>query len=257
MVFNQYAQQPPGGGGGAFRGGNRVFPPPSRVPCIALICLLETPDAVGLAWRLLASYLLGAVPFGLVMCRVFRGVDLREVGSGNIGATNAMRVLGPPLGVLAFLLDFGKGYAPVALLGMGDPLLQVLCGAAAVCGHVWPIYLGFKGGKAVATGCGAIVAIDPVIALGATLAWLVVLLVSGYVSLASLAMGVAFPVLSAVREQPLPVILGTAGLTLLIVVRHRSNMARLLEGTETRTRLWGRLHGKSASADESGSVGDE
>jgi len=222
-----------------------------------LICLLELTDPAGLAWRLLLSYLLGAVPFGLVMCRVFRGVDLREVGSGNIGSTNALRVLGPFLGVLAFLLDFGKGYAPAAILGMGDPLWQVLCGAAAVCGHVWPIYLRFKGGKAVATGCGAILAIDPVIFLGAASTWLVMLLVTGYVSLASLAMGAAFPALSALRGQPMSVILGTAGLTLLIVVRHRSNMARLLEGSETRTRLWGRMHGKSAPADEGGRVGDE
>ena len=100
-------------------------------------------------------------------------------------------------------------------------------------------------------------AIDPVICLGAASTWLVILLVSGYVSLASLAMGVAFPVLSALRGQPPSVILGTAGLTLLIVVRHRSNMARLLEGSETRTRLWDRMHGRSAPADEGGSTGDE
>ena len=222
-----------------------------------MISLLQTTDPAGLAWRVLLSYLLGAIPFGLVMCLVFRGVDLREVGSGNIGATNAMRVLGPPLGVIAFLLDLGKGYAPVALLGMGDPRWQVLCGAAAVCGHVWPIYLRFRGGKAVATGCGAIVAIDPVIFLGAALVWLMVLLLFGFVSVASLAMGVAMPLLAAVRHQPLPVILGAAGLTLLILIRHRSNMARLLDGSEARTRLWVRMHKKSAAADEGGGVGDE
>ncbi len=214
------------------------------------MALLDSPEFGDLWWRLLVSYLLGAVPFGLVMCRVIKGVDLREVGSGNIGATNAMRVLGPPLGVVAFLLDFGKGYVPAALLGGGEPEWQVLCGAAAVCGHVWPVYLRFRGGKAVATGCGAIVAIDPLIFVGATAVWLVILLVTGYVSLASIAMGIAFPATALWRDQPVSVILGTGALTLLIVIRHRSNLARLLAGTETRTRLWDKMRPRSAEADD-------
>lgn len=221
------------------------------------MALLDSPDFADLWWRLLVSYLLGAVPFGLVMCRVIKGVDLREVGSGNIGATNAMRVLGPPLGVIAFLLDFCKGYVPAAFLGGGEPEWQVLCGAAAVCGHVWPVYLRFRGGKAVATGCGAIVAIDPLIFVGATVVWLVVLLVTGYVSLASIAMGIAFPVTALWRDQPVSVILGTGALTLLIVIRHRSNLARLLAGTETRTRLWDKMRTRSAKADDGGGESHE
>jgi len=219
--------------------------------------LLDSPDLAGLWWRLLASYLVGAVPFGLLLCRVIKGVDLREVGSGNIGATNAMRVLGTPLGVVAFLLDFGKGYAPAALLGGGEPSWQLLCGAAAVCGHVWPVYLRFRGGKAVATGCGVIVAIDPVIFLGAGVTWLVLLLLSGYVSLASVGMGVAFPVAALLRGHSLSVILGTGALTLLIVVRHRSNLARLLAGTERRTRLWERMRERSADAGQGGGEKDD
>ena len=201
------------------------------------------------AWEwlaLLGSYLLGAVPFGFVLARSLRGVDLREVGSGNIGATNAMRVLGKGWGAVAFLLDLAKGFVPVQVFAqlalsqeLGSTWIAVLCGAAAVCGHVWPVYLGFKGGKAVATGMGAIIAIDPVVALGAALAWVVVHKLTGYVSLASLAMGVGFPSFALMRALQGAVgaelILGTSALAALILVRHRSNIARLLAGTEVRS----------------------
>lgn len=198
-------------------------------------------DLGGLSWRVVLAYLIGAVPFGFVMCRQLKGIDLRQVGSGNIGATNAMRVLGKPLGLLAFLLDTFKGYAPAAFLGEGDPSWQVACGAAAVCGHVWPIYLRFKGGKAVATGFGAILAIDPVIVATSGLVWLLALLVFGYVSVSSIAMGLAFPATAWWRGEPPVVIFGTGLLTLLILVRHRSNMRNLLAGKENRTDLWKKL----------------
>jgi len=198
-------------------------------------------ELAGLAWRLPLAYFGGAVPFGFLMCRLLKGVDLRQVGSGNIGATNAMRVLGLPLGLLAFALDVLKGYAPVALLGEGDPLWQVALGAAAVVGHVWPVYLRFRGGKAVATGFGALLAIDPLIVLVAGGVWLVLLMVLGYVSVASIAMGLAFPITAASRGEPAVVIAGTSLLTLLILVRHRSNMSKLLAGTEGRTKLWHKL----------------
>ena len=201
------------------------------------------------AWEwlaLLGSYLLGAVPFGFVLARSLRGVDLREVGSGNIGATNAMRVLGKGWGVVAFLLDLAKGFVPVQVFAqlalsqeLGATWIAVLCGAAAVCGHVWPLYLGFKGGKAVATGMGAIIAIDPVVALGAALVWVAVHKLTGYVSLASLAMGVGFPSFALMRALQGAVgaelILGTSALAAMILVRHRSNIARLLAGTEVRS----------------------
>ena len=194
----------------------------------------------------LLAYLLGAVPFGFVMAKSILGIDLRQVGSGNIGATNAMRALGKPLGLIAFFLDFAKGWVPVAFIapaltadGAVDPsVLAVLCGAAAVVGHVFPVYLRFKGGKAVATGCGAIVGMDPVIFLCAGLVWLVTLAVTRFVSLASMLMGVAFPVVAAVRtggqRYGIEVVLGTAALAALILVRHRSNLKRMLEGEEPR-----------------------
>ena len=191
---------------------------------------------------LLASYLLGAVPFGLVLARVLRGIDLRQVGSGNIGATNAMRALGKPLGTLAFALDCAKGavpalwFAPYVEARPDLPLLgPVLCGAAAVVGHCFPVYLRFKGGKGVATACGAIVAIEWPVFVIAGLVWLVLALTLRYVSLASLAMGVTFPIAAYVRRPDAPtLIVGCAALALLILVRHRANVGRLLAGTEPR-----------------------
>lgn len=187
------------------------------------------------------SYLLGAVPFGLVMAKGLRGVDLRQVGSGNIGATNAMRVLGKPLGLVAFLLDFGKGLVPTLVLARyagdaadGTPLLaESLAGTAAVLGHCFPVYLGFRGGKGVATGCGAIVGVAPLVFVCAGVVWLLTLAATRTVSLASLAMGAAFPVAAALLVEGAPAFVAAAGLlTLLVVLRHRTNIARLRAGTE-------------------------
>ena len=200
----------------------------------------------GMEWlALLPSYLLGAIPFGWLAVRFLRGKDLRLEGSGNIGATNAMRVLGKPLGLVCFLLDFGKGFVPVACFAgwfSSDPqvlpLLKVSCGAAAVCGHVWPIYLGFKGGKAVATGCGGIVAIDPMIAVIGGVVWLVVLLSTRFVGLASMAMGISWPITAFLRARDhdygMEVAAATGALAVLILWRHRANIGRMLRGEEAR-----------------------
>ena len=152
-----------------------------------------------------------------------------------------MRTLGVPLGLTAFLLDTFKGYAPVFFLAGDDPTWMVACGAAAVCGHVWPLYLRFRGGKAVATGFGVILAIDPGIVLVAGAVWVLTLLLFGYVSVSSICMGLSFPVTAWWLGHPPEIILGTALLTALILVRHRSNMRHLLEGKESRTRLWKKL----------------
>lgn len=214
------------------------------LPPIATLASAPPPDLPGgWAW-LAAAYLLGSVPFGWLMAKLIKGVDIRTTGSGNIGATNAMRALGKPLGLIAFALDVFKGWAPVALLAPaafgGDQLhlAQVLFGAAAVLGHVFPIYLGFKGGKAVATGCGALVGIDPLIFLISGLVWLATLGLTRMVGASSLAMSAAFPIVAWIRSgsQPygLEVVAGAAALTLLVVIRHRSNIKRIFNGTEPR-----------------------
>ncbi|MEX1025722.1 MAG: glycerol-3-phosphate 1-O-acyltransferase PlsY [Planctomycetota bacterium] len=188
------------------------------------------------------AYFLGSVPFGWLLGKL-RGIDVRHHGSCNIGATNVGRLLGKPWGLAAFLLDFGKGWLPSAFLagqlgGAHEPssTAAVLAGAAAVVGHVFPIYLGFRGGKAVATGCGALVGLDPRIFVVGGIAWLVVLATTRFVSLASMAMAVAFPCAAAwfARSSPYgaEVVWGAAALTGLVLLRHRANIARLVRGEE-------------------------
>lgn len=206
------------------------------------------------------SYLLGALPFGLLLVRVFTGKDLREEGSGNIGATNAIRAAGKPVGVAAFLLDVAKGWIPVVwfapLAGSSiDPAsmptwlpawLPVLCGGVAALGHCFPVYLGFRGGKGVATGCGALIGLDWRLFPWGGAVWLASLLALRYVGLASVLMGLTFPVAAwFLIGHAHPTVWGAALLTLLILIRHRSNMARMIAGTEPKA-FQSRAKGDSA-----------
>jgi len=193
-----------------------------------------------LVLALLASYLLGSIPFGLVLVRLAKGIDLRTVGSGNIGATNAMRAAGKPVGLAVFALDFAKGWVAVfgfaGLLAGSEPLswTATACGALSVLGHCFPIWLRFAGGKGVATGCGALVAMDPWIWVVGGAVWLATLGLGRMVSLASIAMGLAFPVAAWFLTERAEPTAGAALLALLILVRHRSNMARIVAGTESK-----------------------
>jgi len=191
---------------------------------------------------LLAAYLIGAIPFGYLMGRL-RGVDLFQAGSGNIGATNAGRVLGRKYGLLVFVLDLLKGALPVAAVGWFDMespnAVRAGVAALAFLGHLFPIYLGFRGGKGVATGAGTVLMLAPIPAACAIGAWIVVVLASRTVSLASLA---AVGVLALVRVlQPSPFDADQLPITLflligaaVVIVKHRSNIGRLRAGTESR-----------------------
>ncbi|MBR0057095.1 MAG: glycerol-3-phosphate 1-O-acyltransferase PlsY [Kiritimatiellae bacterium] len=194
----------------------------------------------------LLAYLLGSVPFGLLVARA-RGVDIRAVGSRNIGATNVFRCVGRPWGILTFALDFLKGLIGATLVpcialrliadeGASAPTLALVGGAAAVIGHTWPIFAGFKGGKGVATGFGMLVAITPAAVGIAFGAWLVVMAVSRYVSLSSVT---AAAVLAALVWIPrfcghLPSSIVISVIAAVVIVRHRSNICRLINGTEAR-----------------------
>jgi len=199
------------------------------------------------AWIIIATaYLIGAVPFGLLIAQRVSGIDLRQFGSGNIGTSNAVRAMGRRWGFVVFLLDFLKGLLPVLacrwLVGEHEGtlhLLQVLTGTSAVVGHCYPIYLSFRGGKGVATGCGAIIAIDWQIFLCGGVVWLVTRLSTRYAGLASIMMGLTFPIATWVIDRIYglhrpELLVGSLLLTLLILVRHRSNMGRMLKGTEPR-----------------------
>jgi glycerol-3-phosphate acyltransferase PlsY len=196
---------------------------------------------------LCASYLAGSLPIGLLIGRL-RGVDLRQTGSGNIGATNAGRVLGKPWFFVVFVLDFLKSFAPTLLalnFAAGDrdhrTIVALGCGVAAVVGHVFPLFLRFKGGKGVATASGVFCALAWAPTLCALVAWNVVFRTTRFVSLASLAAAVVLPlacfVLPRVSRLRIDVNVQWAALLVgvLIVVRHKSNIGRLLRGEEPRT----------------------
>ncbi|MGH7498360.1 MAG: glycerol-3-phosphate 1-O-acyltransferase PlsY [Gemmatimonadales bacterium] len=191
-----------------------------------------------LPW-LLASYLLGAIPTSYLTARLFRGIDLREHGSRNLGATNLYRVLGWRFAIPVGLLDAGKGLIPVLVFAprvSSSELFALICGMTAVVGHVYSVFVGFKGGKGVATAAGVMLGLTP-IALGVSFAvWLVIVMLSGYVSLASIASAAIFP--AAVQlldppEQPAIFWLDVA-VAAAIIWFHRANIVRLLKGTENR-----------------------
>jgi glycerol-3-phosphate acyltransferase PlsY len=191
------------------------------------------------ALAVLAGYLLGSLPFGYWLPRIFRGEDIRASGSGNVGASNVFRVYGRRLGAAVALLDVAKGFT-AALLGLwaGGALVGVLAGAAAMIGHARPVFLRFqKGGKMVATGGGVTLALAPLAAFCCITVWLVVFLLTRYASLASIATVLALAVLVFILGYPWPVVaFGIAGTAAVIFV-HRQNIRRLLAGTEHRFEL--------------------
>lgn len=203
----------------------------------------------------LTAYLAGSIPFGLLVARMVAGIDIRTQGSGNIGATNVGRLLGAKWGVTVLLLDALKGLLPVWLIPMAlagdDParliLLRVLAGVATILGHMFPCWLGFKGGKGVATSLGVVVMIAPVASLAALAGFIVGMLLSRIVSLSSIVASIAFAVCQMLRldvdplvPAQLPVILFSLAVPLLIIARHWSNIGRLLRGEEKRFQFGGR-----------------
>lgn len=185
------------------------------------------------------AYLLGSLPFGYWLPRIFRGEDIRASGSGNVGASNVFRVYGRRLGAAVALLDVAKGFT-AALIGLaaGGALVGVLAGAAAMIGHARPIFLHFqKGGKMVATAGGATLALAPLVALCCVGIWLAVFLLTRYASLASIATALGLAVLVVAFDYPWPVVaFGVAGAAAVILV-HRLNIRRLFGGTEHRFEL--------------------
>ena len=191
------------------------------------------------AAAVIGGYLLGSLPFGYWLPRIFRGEDIRRQGSGNVGASNVFRVYGRRLGIAVALLDLGKGLA-AALLGLwaGGALIGVLAGAAAMIGHARPIFLRFeKGGKMVATAGGAFLGLAPLAALGCIGVWLVVFLLTRYASLASIATALALVGFVLVIGYPWPVIAFAVAGAGAVVLLHRNNIRRLVGGTEHRFEL--------------------
>ena len=183
----------------------------------------------------LLAFLIGAVPFGLVIGKL-KGVDLREKGSGNIGATNAMRTLGKPLGTLVFLLDTLKGWLPVFLAHQQASPSEWLVGAglAAVLGHIYSPFVRFKGGKGVATALGVLLGLDYRVGLGAFALFIIVVAITDYVSVGSIVAALAQAALFWVFGDPLPMKLFGAIVGAFVIFRHRGNIQRLRKGEESR-----------------------
>jgi glycerol-3-phosphate acyltransferase PlsY len=206
-----------------------------------------------LAEFLVGAYLLGSVPFGMLIAAA-HGIDLRKVGSGNIGATNLSRALGRRWAYVCFALDLAKGLLPTLAAGLwlgengttGGLVAQLAVGCAAVTGHIFPVYLRFKGGKGVSTSLGVALGLWPYYTICAAitfLVWIVFVFVWRYISLASIAAAFAFPVIlvAAIALIPgwhfsdlWPLLIVATVIPVLVIVRHRDNVTRLLAGTESK-----------------------
>jgi len=190
-----------------------------------------------------ASYLIGSIPFGYILAKYARGIDIRQLGSGNIGATNVWRNLGPVYGIMVLLLDMGKGVAAV-LIGRhwGGVGTELIAAFLALCGHSWPIFLRFKGGKIVATGGGIIFAISPVTALVALAVLLITVGISRYVSLGSIMAAITVPVTMIILRMNILYIIFGILVAAFVIYKHQPNIKRILAGTEFKVGKGGRKY---------------
>jgi glycerol-3-phosphate acyltransferase PlsY len=207
-------------------------------------------DILLIAFFLLAAYLIGAIPTAVWVGKTFYGVDVRQHGSGNAGATNTFRVLGKKPGSFVMAVDIFKGWAATSLAhvlvmaGAIEPdklvLFKIIMGVLAVVGHIFPVYVGFKGGKGVATLMGMVLAIHLEAALICLAIFVVVLLISRYVSLGSMIAAISFPLLLLLPrfhpDEPLLIVFGFL-LSLMVVLTHKKNISRLLQGQESKANI--------------------
>jgi len=193
------------------------------------------------------SYFLGSLPTAYIAGRLLKGLDIRQHGSGNVGATNTFRVLGKRAGITVFVIDVIKGVIPVTLIAdsLASPglVFRIGLGIIAVLGHNWTIFLNFKGGKGMATSLGLLIGLTCVqpslgyILVVCVSTWTAVFLVSGYVSLASIVAAIVFPLGTSLGRQPIEVVFLSILIGLLVIIRHRSNIRRLMQGRENRAPL--------------------
>ena len=209
---------------------------------------------IELLLKVLASYLVGSLIGGLIVGRLRGGVDIRTLGSGNAGGTNALRTQGKAFALWVMVIDIGKGIvatrliAPLSLQGLGlasagdvRDWLPVACGLAAMLGHVYPLWYGFRGGKGVATLVGVVFGVEPMLLAAMLVVWLVMVVVFGFVGLASIvaALSIAVVVVATGMQPSVPLLSLGIAVAVLVTYTHRSNLARMRAGTEPRARrLW-------------------
>ena len=200
--------------------------------------------AIRLILSAVASYLIGAIPTAYIFGKKLKKIDIRQHGSGNMGATNAFRVLGKGPGTLVLLIDIAKGILPTTIIadifGTTELWMRLVCGLVAVCGHNWTVFLQFKGGKGIATGLGLLIglsiesaAIRPILFLTVAV-WLFVFLATGFVSLSSIVASVFLPIWALLYNQSFYVVMSGIVLCIFVVFRHRPNIKKLIEGKESR-----------------------
>ena len=175
-------------------------------------------------------YLLGSIPFGYIMGKLFKKVDIREFGSGNIGASNALRILGPSLASLVVIGDVGKGILSIYLVkyfNIDSSLILAIAGLAVICGHDWSLFLGLKGGKGIATTFGVVFALNPTISILALIVGGVVVITTRYVSLASIFALISIFIFTILFKQPYEYIIFSAIILILGIFKHKENIKRL------------------------------
>jgi glycerol-3-phosphate acyltransferase PlsY len=184
----------------------------------------------------ICAYLVGSIPTGLLLAKAFGGVDIRSTGSGNIGATNVYRTMGPKIGIMTLLGDCLKGVIPIVIAkSLGLPVAWIaLIGLAAFLGHVYTVFLGFKGGKGVATALGVFLAASPLAVLVALAIFSLVLYKWRYVSLASITATAIMPSLVALIDRKPVMVLMTLVIAAVVILKHRENIKRLRNGTESK-----------------------
>lgn len=185
---------------------------------------------------ILCSYIIGSIPSGLILGKAFWNVDLREHGSKNIGATNAWRTLGKLPGFIVFVADLLKGIIGVYLgmLLVGTSTAMIIGGIVAIIGHSLSLFLKFKGGKGVATGLGVIIMLMPTVSAIVFIIWLVIVMISKYVSLASIIAAICVPIFAFILGMPFEFVAFGVVAALFVIYRHKSNIGRLMNGTENK-----------------------
>lgn len=184
---------------------------------------------------ILFSYLLGSISFGIIVTKIVKGIDIREHGSGNAGFTNVLRVIGKGPSVFVLLGDALKGSLSVALgYYLGDAYFAVIGGLAAMVGHTYPLYFGFRGGKGVATGLGVVLTLAPDVTLIALIIFMITVMLSRYVSLGSILGALSVPLSTTLLAKPFPILLfGILGVS-FVIYRHKTNIVRLWQGKENK-----------------------
>jgi glycerol-3-phosphate acyltransferase PlsY len=186
---------------------------------------------------LILSYLIGAIPFAYIISKVFKNIDIRKHGSGNPGATNVYRTVSKPLGILTFICDALKGFVPVFFVTLINPssyLIVLLVALVTILGHIYTIFLNFKGGKGVATGCGIFLAINPVATLICLAVFAIILALSKYVALASIFAAITLPISLFLLGATIEVVIFSIFIAGIVIFRHMSNIKRILNGTENK-----------------------